>query len=103
MEFETPELIRVWADWRSNGVLNEEDAHLDHEDVPVTDSLWNRLQSWTARYQPIVRISDRDQFADVIEQLDIEGLDIAREIQRELGEVYEIRYYSEGNYRYIEL
>lgn len=68
----------------------------------LSPDLRDELDQWNERYQPVVPL-DRDArlpVAELIDELDVQGQDLATRIESALAPA-KVRYYSEGHLCYL--
>ena len=99
--------LTVTADYRSTGIKDDykDDVilFLDFSELPVSKELWDRLQDWVEEYSKIIPLSSEERKSEmnVINELDKEGIRIAKLFREELGhDNCKIKYYSEGLLKY---
>ena len=75
----------------------------DYSELELPRQLVERLKRWHQEYFPIISMDENERlnsYANIL-QLDIEGVDLAEEIKSTLRTI-KIKYYSEGQLKYIE-
>jgi hypothetical protein len=76
---------------------DEFNEDFDYLELGLPKDLVERLEDWHNNYLPIVPMDKNERLSAglVIAQLDIEGVNLAKEIKSALGDI-KISYYSEG-------
>lgn len=78
-------------------LYDEFDIEFDYLDLNLPDELVRKLEKWHEDYLPMVQLNpeERLQINSEILKLDERGIELAKEIKFQLGEV-KVKYYSEG-------
>lgn len=87
-----------------NSFLRDEfDGEFDYMDLNLPIGLVERIKKWHEGYSVIIPMDEDERLRmnNRIIELDRHGIELAKEIKRQLVEV-KVRYYSEGLLRYIE-
>jgi hypothetical protein len=87
------------ADYLDYSLREVDGDQIDRDQLPMT--IREALAAWNAKYQRIIpmSMSARVEVADVISDLDTEGLSLAKRIASAIGDC-KVTYYSEGNLRF---
>ncbi|MFS7249251.1 MULTISPECIES: hypothetical protein [unclassified Rahnella] len=95
-------IIKLMADYYSFPLWNNspgEVGNIDPESLPLSDELKERLNNWSEKYDSILNDEDpaSSDFATKEDQLTFihEGGELAKCLQVELGDAYQITYYSD--------
>jgi len=70
----------------------------------LPQDLVHKIKLWHALYRKIIPLSGEQRLEKIklIEELDAQGLHLAREISKLIPGEAKVRYYSEGKYQYID-
>jgi hypothetical protein len=82
---------------------DEFDKEFDYLNLNLSADLIEKLKEWWDDYLPVIQLNndERLEMNIQIQRLDECGVELAKEIKFQLGEV-KVKYYSEGLSRYIE-
>jgi hypothetical protein len=72
-------IVKVMADYNHPGICKGNGINFDPDDYPITSGLRRRLAAWSLKYRGI-DLSDKQEVIAYAEK----GLDLAREVKREL-------------------
>lgn len=95
-------MIKLMADYYSFPLWENspgEVGNIDPESLPLSSELKSRLDSWSEKYDSI--LNDEDPTSSGFETRDDElnfikeGSELAKSLQIELGETYQVTYYSD--------
>lgn len=69
----------------------------------LSDELVGELEVWYEEYLPVIQLDQSARMAmhEEIRRLDDRGIELGREIQKQLNDV-KVRYYSEGWLKFID-
>lgn len=95
--------LTMSSDYASSGIKDDFGREIQRRDLPVEDVLWERLSEWLEKYNKIIMMEaqERKENINLINRLDNEGMQLARDFKNNLGSEYKIRYYSEGLLKYL--
>ncbi len=95
-------IIKVMADYYSFPLWNNslgEVGNIDPESLPLSEELKDRLNNWSDKYDSILNNKDpaSSDFETKEDELNFiqEGRELAKCLQKELGDAYEITYHSD--------
>jgi hypothetical protein len=97
--------LTVSADYRGTGIKDDFVGPVNPASLSLPTDLWKRVESWVGKYQPIIPMSPRERLLiqEQIEDLDSEGIAIARMIAEQSEDPVKVRYFSEGKLQFIPL
>ncbi|KGF72388.1 hypothetical protein DO97_09015 [Neosynechococcus sphagnicola sy1] len=92
-----PKIIRMAADYDCEPLWDSEEAdYVPAEELVLSQQTMERLDEWQAAYDAILNLQDPYEIAfpspEAEAAWDQEGLALANQLQKELGEEYEIHY-----------
>jgi hypothetical protein len=76
--------VRIMGDFAADGVWNKQGALCDLDDLPVSDALKRRIAAWMDWYDRGADRSDRNAVPFDVRVFSEQGLEIARDVKREL-------------------
>lgn len=96
--------IKIWADYHSNGIFDFRGHPLRKPDISLPDVIWDDLRKWCLSYEYVIRMSvaERNEILEKIALLDKEGMRIRDEIRKISTMDFQIHYYSEGLFKYLD-
>lgn len=96
-------IIKIWADYDSTGIMDEDGRRIKKGELNIPNHLWKELQIWTSDYQEVILWNsiERKKTKSKIFSLDNRGLHLTTTIQEILGDKYFVKYYSEGLMEYL--
>ncbi|HEX9696347.1 MAG TPA: hypothetical protein VGB64_08535 [Actinomycetota bacterium] len=96
--------LTLAADYTQSALRDDHLGAVVPEEVGLAGELGDRIRDWNTRYRGIIPLSPEQRAeapaVGVIEELDQEGLSLAREIAESQPDL-KVRYYSEGHLRYV--
>ena len=83
---------------------NDFDSNFNLDELNMSSSLLNELNSWYNDYYPIILIdiNERKNIQTVIEELDKRGILLAQKLMKVNNDI-KVRYYSEGLLKYCNV
>lgn len=95
-------MIKLMADYYSFPLWNNspgEVGNIDPENLPLSEELKKRLNNWSDKYDSILNDEDPASSGFETKQDEVifiqEGSELAKCLQKELGDTYQIVYYSD--------
>jgi len=95
-------MIKLMADYYSFPLWENspgEFGNVDPENLPLSEELKERLDRWSEKYDSILNDEDpaSSSFETKEDELNFirEGCELAKSLQIELGDTYQITYYSD--------
>lgn len=81
---------------------DEFDKEFEYQSLNLPTDLIEKLEEWHEEYLPIIQLDndERLKLNAKILKLDERGIELAKEIKFQLGEV-KVKYYSEGLLKYV--
>lgn len=79
------------------------EGQIELEELKLPQEFIDRLSSWHDTYRKIIPLNNDDRAKRIkeIEQLDDEGLDLARKLRILVQGGAKVKYYSEGKLKYL--
>lgn len=98
--------IKVSGEYESTGLWDETTYdQIDPRDLNLSADIVLRLDQLVRDYDPIVPLSGPKLHAPEVQEkihaIDQRGMELAAEIATFLGEKYRVRYFSEGELKYL--
>ena len=89
--------LTMSADYLEPSLGDERLGSLDVHQAGLSKDLTARILAWNRDYQTVIPLDHdgRKIVADLIEHLDAQGMQLARDVEREMAPA-KVRYYSEG-------
>jgi len=95
-------MIKLMADYYSFPLWENsprEVGNIDPESLPLSEELKERLENWSEKYDSILNDENPASSGFETEEDELnfirEGSELAKSLQLELGETYQITYYSD--------
>lgn len=90
-------------DYTGSCIRDEFDGEINISNLGLSKLTINELTSWHDEYRKIIPLNmdEREAKKDHIEELDKQGLEIAKKIQHEVKGAARVKYFSEGKLKYL--
>ena len=96
--------LTIAAAYRGSCVRHSYGDPVEPETLSLPAGLCNDLRAWNSEYQVVIPMATCDlqepEMANLVRRLDQEGTHLAERVKATLREA-KVRYYSEGNQRYL--
>lgn len=101
--------LRVWFDYRSTGIFTEGGSPVKKDALELPRKIWESIDVLLDKYGAITldygvftgTVQKRLLALDTVRQLDIAGINVAREIKDIVGDDVIVEYFSEGLIRVV--
>ncbi len=96
--------LTLIPDYTGSCIQDVDNKRIEINELGLPQDLAHEIESWHALYKKIIPLSEEQRLERIkhIEELDEQGLRLAREISQLVPGGAKIRYYSEGKYQYMD-
>lgn len=91
--------LTLSADYGELSLRDEQAGAIDVVNLGAPQDLVDELTAWNARYQPIISMEMNERqitAAELIDELDVLGMELAERLAKAIGDGTKVSYYSEG-------
>jgi len=93
----------LMPDYTGSCLRDEFEGELNIDELGLSTQIINELKNWHNKYRKIIPLSmeEREAVVERIEELDRNGINIAKKLEIEVKDGAKVRYFSEGKLKYL--
>ena len=95
--------LTLIPDYTNSCLQDDFEGYLQLSELKLSHNLLDSLKKWHEEYKKIIPlpIEQRNKIMDQINNLDRDGLKLAKQISKEIPGGAKVKYFSEGQLKYI--
>ena len=95
--------LTLIPDYTGSCIQDDYNGRIELSELNLPGDLIGEIEIWHELYRAIIPLSEEQRLnkLQTIEQLDLQGLQLAKKISQLIPGGAKVRYYSEGKYKYL--